>query len=194
MSGLRFNEGKSCDAVIRVLEARAGLTRCDLISPEREGHRAPVEFSLKLGEQLFALEHTGVEPFAGHMRLDAEAPADFDPIKAGAPQVDCPPATSSSFMSLPAPCRPWRAAGEGRCRQRLPLGAAARIRAACAKKFPKLAWWKLNAGARTVLVLEDNDIQLSNPQVIYEALAAVEIEFADRPDEVHVVSTFIDAT
>lgn len=70
----------------------------------------------------------------------------------------------------------------------------ARLRQACAKKFPKLAWWKKHAGARTVLVLEDNDIQLSNPQVIYEALAAIERDFPDRPDEIHVVSTYIDPT
>ncbi len=70
----------------------------------------------------------------------------------------------------------------------------ARLREACARKFPKLAAWKREAGARTVLVLEDNDIQLSNPQVIYDAHASVEREFSERPDEVHVVTTIVEPT
>jgi hypothetical protein len=46
--------------------------------------------------------------------------------------------------------------------------------------------------ARTVLVLQDNDMQLSNPTAIYRAYATVESEFAGRPDEIHLVSTFLD--
>lgn len=74
----------------------------------------------------------------------------------------------------------------------LELDRQARLRRACAKKYPKLAWWKQHAGARTVLVLEDNDMQLSNETLIYEALAAVEGEFLDPPDEIHLVTTFDD--
>ncbi len=64
-----------------------------------------------------------------------------------------------------------------------------RIRAACVKKFPKLDVWR-KAGARSVLVLEDNDIQLTNPQVVYEALAKIEPEFPGRPDEVYLVGSW----
>jgi hypothetical protein len=38
-----------------------------------------------------------------------------------------------------------------------------RLRAACAKKFPKLEVWRRSSGARTVLILEENDLQLTNP-------------------------------
>jgi len=41
----RFNEGKACDAIIRHLETREGGLRQDVRSPERAGHRAPVELS-----------------------------------------------------------------------------------------------------------------------------------------------------
>src|SRR5262249_44850819 len=62
-----------------------------------------------------------------------------------------------------------------------------RIRRACDDKFPKLAVWKRDCCARTVLVLEDNDIQLTNDQRVYEALIRVEEGRADRPDEIYVV-------
>jgi hypothetical protein len=79
--GLTFHEGKCCDAAIRALEQRIGLARTELRSPEAEGVGAPVEFTCRLGNQLFAIEHTGIEPFAGHMRLQAEGGRDFEPIK-----------------------------------------------------------------------------------------------------------------
>jgi hypothetical protein len=64
-----------------------------------------------------------------------------------------------------------------------------RIRAACVKKYPKLAAWK-EAGARSILILEDNDIQLTNPQVVYDALAKIEPEFPSRPDEIYLVGSW----
>ncbi|MFZ1961406.1 MAG: hypothetical protein WAU63_09185 [Methylovirgula sp.] len=70
---LIFNEGKACDAVIHVLEAREGEMRQDVRFPERERHTAPIELTCRIGGQLFALEHTGIEPFAGHMQMEAEA-------------------------------------------------------------------------------------------------------------------------
>jgi|SRR5271165_4834197 len=36
-----------------------------------------------------------------------------------------------------------------------------RLREACAKTFPKLEAWRQKSGARTVLILEDNDLQLT---------------------------------
>ena len=64
-----------------------------------------------------------------------------------------------------------------------------RIREACAWKFPKLDAWRSGSGARTVLVLEDNDIQLTNPQNVFDILEAVEREFSNRPDEIYLVYT-----
>lgn len=67
-----------------------------------------------------------------------------------------------------------------------------RISAACAKKFGKLAEWKKRYGARSILVLEENDIQLTNAQLVADALAVAERDRDDRPDEVYLVSTSID--
>jgi hypothetical protein len=67
-----------------------------------------------------------------------------------------------------------------------------RIREACARKFPKLAAWRAKAGARTVLVLEDNDIQLTNPERVWQAYLQAESGFTDRPDEVWLVMTMVD--
>jgi hypothetical protein len=66
-----------------------------------------------------------------------------------------------------------------------------RLQEACARKFPKLDVWKRN-GARTVLILEENDIFLTNAQVVYETLARLEPAFSNRPDEIYMVSTVVD--
>ncbi len=65
-----------------------------------------------------------------------------------------------------------------------------RIRKACDDKFPKLAAWR--GDARTILVLENGDIQLSNAQRVYEALVLAEEGRADRPDEVYLVDAAIE--
>ena len=77
----RFNEGKACDAVIHRLENREGGTRCDLRFPEKENHAAPVELTCLIGDRLFAIEHTGIEPFEGLLELEAKEAVHFDPIR-----------------------------------------------------------------------------------------------------------------
>src|SRR5260370_42667986 len=79
---LTFNEGKVCEAIVRYLEARERQTRSDVQSPESINHPDPVELTLKLGSQLYALEHTGIEPFDHHLRMEAEAERLFGPISA----------------------------------------------------------------------------------------------------------------
>jgi hypothetical protein len=76
------NEGKACDAVIRVLEVREGQMRKDLRSPEQDRHAAPIELTCRIGDRLFAFEHTIIEPFSGHVQLQAEAERHFRPIEA----------------------------------------------------------------------------------------------------------------
>ena len=78
---LTYNEGRVCDAIVRYLEAREGERRMGLRSPEEERHGDPVELIWKLESQLYALEHTGIEPFEGHVQMEAEAKLHFDPIK-----------------------------------------------------------------------------------------------------------------
>ena len=65
---------------------------------------------------------------------------------------------------------------------------AERIERACEAKFPKLAAWKAK-GARTILVFEDNDIQLTNPATVAEVFVPVARGRADIPDETYMIAT-----
>jgi hypothetical protein len=232
------------------LERRAGEQRNRLWSPEQAGDPDPVEFAFSLGRIDYVIEHTGIEPFAGHIHLSAQAKTHIQPIidqvahrlPAGdhfelqlpvgalrdldrrslklaqhalaefvvevAPSVKAVPfgRTSSRFgihttAGVPFAFSVQRATPRGK----LPAFSIshvvdgsledqreARIAAACAKKFPKLVAWKAKAGARTVLVLENNDIQLTNEDLVWQALEKVEQDFADRPDEVWLVMTLTD--
>lgn len=67
-----------------------------------------------------------------------------------------------------------------------------RIRTAMKKKLPKLQAWK-QAGARTLLVLENGDMSLSNHWVILEAAEAALAGRPDRPDEIWLVDTTIES-
>jgi hypothetical protein len=65
-----------------------------------------------------------------------------------------------------------------------------RTRLAIAKKLPKLQSWK-NDGARSVLVLENRDLSLSNHVVVLEAAEQALQGRDDAPDEVWLVDTTI---
>jgi hypothetical protein len=69
---------------------------------------------------------------------------------------------------------------------------AERVEKAMAKKLPKLKVWKDN-GARSVLVLENGDISLSNHVVILEAAEAALAGRTDGPDELWLVDTTIES-
>lgn len=69
----------------------------------------------------------------------------------------------------------------------------ARLQKACEDKFPKLAAWKRD-GARTVLVLEENDLSLTNHQRVADVLGPAEAAMPDAADEVFLVSTHIART
>ena len=80
---LQFHEGQACDAVSQHIERRAGAVRSALRFPDKEGHAAPVELVCTIGDQLYAMEHTSIEPFEGHMRGNAEDDPLIQPIVAG---------------------------------------------------------------------------------------------------------------
>jgi hypothetical protein len=248
---LTFNEGKSCDAVLRVLEAREGHARSAVRLPERERHPAPIELTCRIGDTLFALEHTGIEPFAGHVQMSAEADRLFRPIETmlagklppddtfqlglpanalqGMKKKDLAQVHAAlvAYVEAAAPAVPLAPYGRflrmiqnvqppgvpfavrlDRFQTVVPPGRfmithltpeagvepsrEVRIRAACAKKLPKLETWRKDAQARTVLVLEDNDIQLTNPARVYDALNVLQAEFDNWPDEIYLVSTIIE--
>src|SRR5262249_30894181 len=64
-----------------------------------------------------------------------------------------------------------------------------RLQQTCDDKFPKLARWKRAESARTILVLEDNDIQLTNQSIVAEVFLPIALARADTPDETYMVST-----
>ncbi len=66
----------------------------------------------------------------------------------------------------------------------------ARLQKACEDKFPKLATWKRDS-AKTVLVLEENDLSLTNHQLVADALVSAEAAMPDAADEIFLVSTSI---
>jgi hypothetical protein len=96
----QINEGKACDAVIRRIEAREGNSRYDLSLPERERHEAPIEVACRIGEKLFAFEHTRIEPFDGHIQLRGDALAHFRPIEERLAVIL--PQTEALHLILPA--------------------------------------------------------------------------------------------
>lgn len=57
------------------------------------------------------------------------------------------------------------------------------------KKLPKLAKCRRN-GRRTILVLEETDISLSNFSILTSTLATISKKRRNMPDEIYLVSTF----
>lgn len=248
---LTFNEGRVCDAIVRRLEARAKSSRSGLRWPEEERHAFPVEAAFTIGGQLFALEHTGIEPFKGHVQMDAEADRLFKPIVDGLknalgtaavfelmipanslqgrtmPEVRGIQRALINWVKAAAPTVPPQRYGDYK---KTSVGPATipgvpfavslyrfepalvpghhfqlthlvrngkqlrqdRIREAVERKFPKLAAWKRDANARTILVLEDNDIQLTNQAIVTETYLPLAMERTDRPDETYLVVSCIN--
>ena len=245
------NEGKACDAAIRRIEAREGALRTDPHDPEEEGHPAPVDFSCTIAGQLCAFEHTVIEPFELHFKIDAKAGIHFDrirlkvepllpktehfvlhlPVKAMLPfkgrELTEVQDVISAWIAEIAPTLPGarldRYVIDTRYQKipelpfevalhRVSIGGppgqlsivhlvdrdmeakrADRIRQAYQKKAGKLAVWR-ELGARTVLILEICDIQLTNAQLVANAVNEIEPSFDGvLPDEVYLFGSFIPA-
>lgn len=243
---LNFNEGKACDAVIRRLEDREGNQRTNLRRPEQDKHKFAIEIAFCLGDQLYALEHTGIEPFEGHLRMEAQTDRLFGPItnalrgslgkdalfelyvpvnglvgrkpakleaiqqaiigwvKMAAPMIEKRPFPDyrGTFIG------PQKVAGVpfdlSLCRFEPPIVPGQffqikhvvdnidklrrdRMRRVVDKKFPKIAAWKENENAKSILVLEQNDIQLTNPSIVAETFLPLAEAQSDRPDETYLV-------
>ena len=76
----RNNEGKACDAVIRLLELRTGGRRADIRYPERDGADPPVELRLSVGGQDYAIEHTQIEAFEDQIQTGEEFGRLINPV------------------------------------------------------------------------------------------------------------------
>jgi hypothetical protein len=253
----RYNEGKAIDAVLRRIESRENATRLsdgrspdDLRDPDEDRR---VDYVCTIGRQLYAFEHTGIEPFENQITLEehnralfAPVIARFDnrssdnelwefhhPVEATAglksarikkvqdalidwivSNVATLPLTRygdrypysayqesvadlpfrfslyrlslQDFQSSPLSGRFWRrpfVTGD------VEKARQVRLERTCDDKFGKLAKWRREEGARSVLVMEENDLSLTNHQVVAEAMASAEAGRLDAPDEIFLVST-----
>ena len=250
---LKFHQEETCEGIIQRLEAREGKTRRDVCERDKGTHMASpdarVEMTFWLGDQLYALEHTGVEPFDGFMELQNTAHRLVEPFRAeiisklsalfdtGVMLVMELPAhaftdrTRSKVAAIHSALVQYVTTTAGR----LPIGKNyraqpvtsqpqgvpfsvslsrfdgfsglakpfqiifspvgsglrdQRIHRACDDKWPKLAQWKQSQGARTILVLEHNDVQTTNVFVVADAYLRVNASRADAPDETYMVSTY----
>jgi len=66
-----------------------------------------------------------------------------------------------------------------------------RLKEAMNKKLPKLSHWKSN-GARSILILENRDVALSNHMNIFEAAEQALMGRTDGPDEIWLVDVAIE--
>jgi hypothetical protein len=246
---LKFNEGMACEAIVRRLEERANGCRTGLRWPEQEGHPFPIELVFSIIGQLYALEHTGIEPFKGHVQMEAEAERHFAPITRalkdtlGAdavfelvipanifrgrkmPEIRLLQQALIAGVKSAAPTLPrrryadYKGTGGSLTMEGVPFpvllyrfepalmpghhfqikhmvsnGDQARVdrmRQAVEDKFLKLAAWKNQHGARTI-ILEDNDIQLTNQVLVTDAFVRLAMARADRPDETYLVASCMD--
>ena len=256
-----MNEGKACDAVVRLLEGRAKAQRADLSHPEKDGIGPPVDLRLKLGKHNYAIEHTQIEAFPGQIRMDAEFEQFIRPIinhlsgglpKPGVYHLYFPTnarlrVKANQLNRIRSDFKEWirehaqllqEKNPEKPTRQRNPRGfneqysakppgfpyevtlqreahwslsprhdgvllvaryapkdvevrRTTRLQEALERKCPKLQICK-EEGARTVLVLEDGDISLSNYALIADSLAGLPKMHIDLPDEIYLVETAID--
>ena len=163
----RYNEGKAIDAVIRRIEAREAVIRAGSgWSPDEQ--RDPdedrrVDYVCTLGNQFYAFEHTGAAT------LPVTRYGDRYPYSS---QKESAPGVALYRWSVPD-CRLsgafWRREfilGD------LEEARRARLKRVCDDKFAKLLRWQQDEGARTVLVMEENDLSSTNHQA--EAMARAE--------------------
>jgi hypothetical protein len=247
---LKFSEGMVCEAIVRRLEERASGCRTGVCWPEQEGHPFPIEVAFSIAGQLYALEHTGIEPFKGHVQMEAEADRHFAPITNALkdslgtdavfelvipanifrgrkpPEIRRLQQALITGVKAAAPTLPkrkyadYRGTGGSVTMEGVPFpvllyrfepvlvpghhfqikhmvtnGDRARldrITQAVEDKFPKLAAWKRDYGARTILVLEDNDIQLTNQAIVTDAFIPLAVARVDTPDETYLVASCMD--
>jgi hypothetical protein len=221
--------------------------RRDLVFPEKRHDVGPVELVCTVGAQRYAFEHTRIEPFAGHIQLEAEAERHFNPITDRV--ADQLPLESRFELNVPADAmmglndrsaRPiqdalvrWILAAApgvptvrpGRYivpvqkiappgvpfavslhrwpREGFPypfiirhvvvgdIEAARlqRIRTAYDRKLEKLLAWQ-RSGAKAILILEEDDIFLTNHFSVADALFEIEGSNTNRPEEVYLLSVF----
>jgi len=243
------NEGRVCDAVIRELERQYEVSRQELLPRDNDpAADMRVDATFVLGDRLFALEHTVVEPFEGFLKLNSEAPIFVEQlVSAISARLPLEARNFAFELSIPALALQGKAAGDldrwAKTLTEWSVSAAEqllqrtyarrdpqtwevsstvpfmvrlrrypgllgipfqlvhhvsddvevrrRLRMARVRKdkFPKLYRWKERRGARTILVLEENDFQLTNHWLVEAAFLDVAGSGPAVPDETYLVST-----
>jgi hypothetical protein len=77
MAKATTNEGRCCDAVLRILEAERGMQRRE-VKRDTSASRG-IDVTCYIGAQHYALEHTLIEPFPENRRDDIAFGRVFDP-------------------------------------------------------------------------------------------------------------------
>lgn len=251
---LDFHQNETCEGIIQHLEIREGAKRRDVQVRDADNCTPPdarVEMTFWLRDQLYAIEHTGIEPFDGFMAHQNRSRDLFKPIEAGAGtalsrllipgvviemhmpvdaftgrkmrEVRALQAALIEHVRITAPTLPVRRYADyrGTLVTAQPVGVpfqvslirfdgfhgqpgrfqlkhvasvlgqprSPRLRRTCHDKFPKLAAWKRSDNARTILVLEDNDVQLTNQSIVAETFLPIALARTDAPDETYMVAT-----
>jgi hypothetical protein len=249
----RYNEGKAIDAVLRRIEAHESVVRSndgwspdDQQDPDKDRR---VDYVCTVGTQLYAFEHTRIEPFEKQIEMEVQNRNLLDPVMAHFAgrvpkreywELHCPVEASVGVSGgkvgqLQSGLITWIGANAARLPlvpfgDRYPYSARkesapgvpfnfalyrwsvpdcglsgvfwrrefvsgnleeerrVRLERVCDDKNAKLLRWKQD-GARTVLVLEENDLSLTNHQLVAEAMSRAEAGRADAPDEIFLVST-----
>ena len=82
MAPVHENEGKCCDAVLRVLERRTGEVRHDLhVDPRGGAGAARVDVCVQLGADRYVLEHTRIDPFEDAVKIGIKFSEFVKPIE-----------------------------------------------------------------------------------------------------------------
>lgn len=93
------NEGRVCDAIVRILEKWTRETRSDVRHPEKEGGGPPVDLRLKLGSLAYAIEHTRIESIENQTSIVVVANQIIEYIKKAIPG----PFSSPAYYELQFP-------------------------------------------------------------------------------------------
>jgi hypothetical protein len=251
------NEGKACDAIIRILEKRTGQMRANVRRSENTKDLPPVEVDFRLGDAHFAVEHTKLETFANQTRSAAQFWQLVEEIVRSLSGHLPKPGTYKLYFPTEAIVgrsmglgkarvlirewvlakaaelhtqhperrgRNWEPRGHEASISGVPVGLSFELTLwrqvhwsldarfdgvltlgrfgpkdldaqrivqmvrALDRKCPKLQRFK-QAGARTVLVLEDADLSSSNHVTVSDAFEAACDGRTDLPDEVYQIST-----
>ncbi len=93
------NEGRVCDAVVRILEKWTRETRSDVRHPGKERGGPPVDLRLKLGSREYVIEHTWIESIENQTSIVVVANQIIEHIRKAIPD----PFSSPAYYELQFP-------------------------------------------------------------------------------------------